>query len=138
MIVMVSYSVRIQDADLERTGGFQETVWIATDPRMRLPFDSVYEGGLDALDAPRDPTGPWRELQREHVFKLPRHPAGPFEPVSVSAHVRILPSMRTLWDAKDFGWGVLPARYDIASTFQRVFKAITGGLGRLRRATSRK
>ena len=77
VIVMVSYSVRIQDADLERTGGFQETVWIATDPRMRLPFDSVYEGVLDALDALRDPTGPWRELQREHVFKLPRHPAIP-------------------------------------------------------------
>lgn len=113
-------------------GPFRESVWIRTDPKRRVPseFSSSYEGGLDVSDAPFDPTGTWRELQREHVFKLPRHPAGPFTPVSVSAHVIILPAMKSLWDDKVFGWGVLPARYDISSTFQRVFNAMRAMFGR--------
>jgi hypothetical protein len=105
------------------TMGFVESVGIWTEPTTSA--NDVRAMGLPVDSAVRPyPTAPWRELQREHAFKLPRYPDGPFAPVHVHAWVVIKPGMEALFEEKTFGDAVLSPRYSVSSTFQHVFKSI--------------
>ena len=125
VIVTVSFTVVLVDGEVERTGGFLEVVSIWAESARGTSGDGGIEMGLQVDSAVRPyPTAPWRELQRERAFKLPRYPGGPFTTAHVHAHVVIKPGMEALYEEKTFGDAVLPPRYNVSSMFQHIFKSI--------------
>ena len=131
-IVKVTFTVILQDGDVERAVGFIERVTL--DP---APLPATYIGPsvditspLPQNDAVRPRPGAlWRELQREHVFQVPRYPKGPWTDVKFRAIINIRPGV-SMSDKKITGEGELPARYSVSAAVRDIGAAIGKLLGR--------
>lgn len=131
-IVTVTFTVILNDGDVERAVGFIERVTLDPAP---LPASYIGPSVDITLPLPQEeavrpqPSATWRELHREHVFQVPRHPKGTWNNVRFRAIINIRPGL-TLSAKKITGEGELPARYTVSTAVREIGTTIGKLLGR--------
>ena len=91
--VTITFTVRLLQQDLKLGGGFLEAVGLSPSPTTSgLATSSLGALPIDDAIEP-NPTATWRELYREHSFRVPRHPQGPFTTVRFTGYIEIRPAI---------------------------------------------
>ena len=120
--VTVTYKLVLLQQDLALPGGYNE--WVGLEPAPHPVGTHTIRRFLSLDDAiePRPGDG-YKELYREHTFRVPRHPKGPFTTVRFNGRIEITPAMER--GAEEVtGEGVLPAQFTLGSAIRSVPKRI--------------
>jgi hypothetical protein len=122
-IVTITFTVVLLQQDLTMRGGFLEAVGLSPSPSTSGPLThSLRALPIDDAIKPT-PTATHEELYREHTFRVPRHPQGPFTTVRFNGYVDITPAVK-FDDHKVTAEGVLPAKYSLRSAIQALSSRI--------------
>ena len=125
--IVVTYTVILQEPDLDMNGGFLESVWLS--PAPSTSFLSDVQRSLPVFDAVKpSAAASWRELPRQHTFYAPLHPAGPFTTVRFTGHVKVRPAA-PVDDLEITNEGVLPAKFTVSSVVRLVGRRLADLFG---------
>lgn len=130
--VTVQFTVVLVERDLNLDGGFLEVLWLEPASTPGMSFASVPARSELLPTENAISTGPgrtWKELEREHLFMVPRYPQGPFATVPFYARIKIFPQLK-MTDEILTNEGVLPALYSVSSILVGVAKRLSDRLGR--------
>jgi len=114
-IVTVSFTVVLDDDDMNLPGGFKETVYLTPEPPGVFAVGGTKQQLWLNKAVAQSSSNPLWELKRERTFHVPRYPypAEPFTTTRFHASIEIWPDLPR-HAIKDTNEGVLPAKYPVS------------------------
>ncbi len=119
-LVNLSFTVVLAPSDMKLSGGFLERVGLS--PELGGLQHKTSSLMLQTAVKPRPEVDSY-EMYRDHSFRVPRHPRGPFASVTFHGYIDIRPAA-PYFAEKDTAPAVLPAKYSLTSAIREVVRRV--------------